>query len=89
MGQKVVYIYTKAKCPESQALKRYLSKEKVPYSEVDIGLADRNEAMFANSKHLILPGIIIEEKRFLRKSKRHVFMGWSCNRSTIEHLLHY
>jgi len=89
MAQKLIQIYTRPTCEDSQALKRYLSEGEVPYHEVDVTESiERQNQLKSEFGTEITPGIIVETKNLFGKKKRNTFSGYSTNKTNINRLLH-
>lgn len=89
MAQKLIHIYTRPTCEDSQELKRFLSEGEVPYYEVDVTESiDRRNQLLHETGNEITPGIIVESTNLFGKKKRNTFSGYSTNKTNINRLLH-
>ncbi|SDK06823.1 glutaredoxin family protein [Sediminibacillus albus] len=83
-----VKIFTKAECPDSQSLKDFLSKDQVPYLEVDITESEEKKKQLQSATGTnIVPAIVIEQKNILGQKKNMIYNGFAVNKEKINRTL--
>ncbi|QTN00238.1 hypothetical protein ERJ70_13585 [Sediminibacillus dalangtanensis] len=83
--KQVVKIYTKAACQESQSLKEFLSKDQVPYVEVDITESEEKQRQLQSAAGTnLVPTIVIEQEGFIGKKKNIIYTGFTNNKDEID-----
>ncbi|WP_026569538.1 MULTISPECIES: glutaredoxin family protein [Sediminibacillus] len=83
--KQVVKIYTKAACQESQSLKEFLSKDQVPYVEVDITESEEKQRQLQSTAGTnLVPTIVIEQEGIIGKKKNIIYTGFTNNKDEID-----
>ncbi|SDM16519.1 glutaredoxin family protein [Sediminibacillus halophilus] len=83
--KQVVKIYTKAACQESQSLKEFLSKDQVPYVEVDITESEEKQRQLQSAAGTnLVPTIVIEQEGLIGKKKNIIYTGFTNNKEEID-----
>ncbi|GGD07027.1 glutaredoxin family protein [Pontibacillus salipaludis] len=88
MGNKAIYIYTRSGCEDSQSLKKYLSRDQIPYHEIDISRShDLESELLGLTGTTITPAIVVDQRSIFGKKKRAVFSGYVTNKSNIKRVI--
>lgn len=89
MANVKIEIFTRPTWTDCQALKEFLSENKIVYKENDLSKhPDREEDLIKLTGNRIVPGIVIKELAFLGLwKKQKIFIGFEINQNEIKQMI--